>query len=241
MRKNEAGEVWLGDSDGPMGDVGAFMDSELRVDRADLAAHIRQLEGARNLIAVVGAPGSGKSRLVRELCASLNERTPGSAAIVAMDGFHLDNRTLDALGLRPRKGAPETFDTNGFAALLETLRQGGQDMRVPTFDRARDAVVEGGATVAAQVRYVLVEGNYLLLTQPGWRDLFPLFDLSVRIHVPEEELRRRLLKRWRDLPAAEAQRKVEENDLPNGRMLRAESRAADLVVIAAPAPPPAAG
>ena len=60
---------WLGDGDGPMGDHGAFMDSELQVPRADLAAHIRQLEGPRNLIALVGAPGSeDKSCSVLNLC-----------------------------------------------------------------------------------------------------------------------------------------------------------------------------
>ncbi|WP_241565092.1 nucleoside/nucleotide kinase family protein [Paenirhodobacter populi] len=238
MEKKSDREIWLGDSNGPMGDVGAFMESELRVDRADLPGHIRQLDGARNLIAVVGAPGSGKSRLARELCTALNEDAPDTAAIVAMDGFHLDNDTLDARGMRHIKGAPETFDVAGFIDLLQKIRTAGAEIPVPTFDRSIDAVVPGGARIAAGTRFVLVEGNYLLLTRPGWHDLFPLFDLSIRIDVAEAELRRRLLRRWRDLPEAEALRKVEENDLPNGRMLRAESRAADLVVRIEDTPPP---
>ena len=92
-------EFWLGDSNGPMGDVGAFMDSELRVDRADLAAHIRQLDGPRNLIAIAGAPGAGKSHLAAELAAALNAATPGSAAVLPMDGFHLSNDVLETRGL----------------------------------------------------------------------------------------------------------------------------------------------
>lgn len=233
MREGEQGEIWLGNSDGPMGDVGAFMASELRADRADLAGHIRQLDGPRSLIAIAGAPGSGKSTIANEVAAELNAHTPGSAAVVAMDGFHMSNAELDRLGLRARKGAPETFDTAGLAALLARLRRPGGETPVPIFDRAADAVVPAGASVAAGVRFVLVEGNYLLLNRPGWRDLYPLFDLSIRLAVPEAVLRARLMERWSDLPEAEARRRTEENDLPNGRILLRENRAADLAIYTA--------
>ncbi len=223
-------EFWLGDSNGPMGDVGAFMDSELRVDRADLAGHLRQLGDGRLLVAIVGAPGAGKSRLAAELAQALNSRSPGAAAILPMDGFHRDNGWLDAQGLRAVKGAPETFDVAALRACLERVKQAGDDCTVPVFDRAADAVVPAGATIAATARFILVEGNYLLLTRAPWRALYPLFDLSIRLAVPEAELRRRLMARWAGLPAAEARRRTEENDLPNGRLIRAEGRAADLVV-----------
>jgi pantothenate kinase len=134
--------------------------------------------------------------------------------------------------LRALKGAPHTFDTEGLASLLTQLETAQTDTPVPIFDRDIDGVVECGATVPASVRFVLVEGNYLLLTQPGWRDLYPLFDLSIRIDVPEAELRDRLTRRWRDagLDAAEITRRVEDNDLPNGRVIPREGRPADLVV-----------
>ncbi|MBN2740887.1 MAG: AAA family ATPase [Rhodobacteraceae bacterium] len=204
------------------------MHPELQVPRADLASHIRQMGDGRVLIALVGAPGSGKSHLARELAAALGPE----AAIVAMDGFHRDNDWLDAHGLRPVKGAPQTFDTQGFSQLLSRLKSTLDDCPVPIFDRDIDGVVEGGATVPASARFVLVEGNYLLLTQPGWRDLYSLFDLSIRIDVPEEELRARLTRRWQDvgLDPTEITRRVEENDLPNGRVITREGRPADLVV-----------
>lgn len=221
---------WLGDSNGPMGDVGAFMHSELRVDRADLPGHIRQLEGRRVLVALVGAPGAGKSRLAAELAQALNAQTPGSTAILPMDGFHRDNGWLDAQGLRARKGAAETFDVEGLAACLGRVRAAQGDIAVPGFDRAADAVVPGAMTIPAACRVVLVEGNYLLLTRPLWRDLYPLFDLSIRLAVAEPVLRARLMARWAHLPEAEARRRTEENDLPNGRVILAENRAADLRV-----------
>nr|WP_287259189.1 AAA family ATPase [Thioclava sp.] len=219
---------WLGDSNGPMGDHGAFMESELQVPRADLAAHIRQLDGDRLLIAVVGGPGAGKSHIAHELAEALGPE----AAVVAMDGFHRDNDWLDERGLRQVKGAPETFDTEGFTALLERLKTAREDVPVPVFDRAADAAVPAGASVPGSARYLIVEGNYLLLTRPGWRDLFPLFDLSIRIDLPEEVLRQRLARRWQEqgLDLAEVKRRVEENDLPNGRTITRESRAADLVI-----------
>lgn len=223
-------EFWLGDSNGPMGDVGAFMGSELRVDRADLAGHIGQLGEERVLVALVGAPGSGKSHLAAELAAQLNARSPGRAAILPMDGFHRDNDWLDAQGLRAVKGHPDTFDVESLAACLAQVKAATEDCPVPSFDRAADAVVPAGAVIPATAQVILVEGNYLLLTRPGWRDLAPLFDLSVRLAVPEAELRRRLMARWSDLPLAEATRRTEENDLPNGRLLISENRAADLVI-----------
>lgn len=220
--------VWLGDSDGPMGDVGAFMASELRLDRADLAGQIRLLDAPRSLIALVGAPGSGKSHLAAELADQLNAQAPGSAVVLPMDGFHLDNATLDARGLRARKGAPETFDVAGLAALLAQVKTATTDLPAPGFDRACDAVVPGALSIPARARHVLVEGNYLLLSRAPWRDLYPLFDLSVHLRVPEPVLRARLAARWAALPEAEARAKIEDNDLPNGRLLARENRAADL-------------
>lgn len=223
---------WLGDSNGPMGDHGAFMEPELRLPRAELAGQIRALGDGRLLIAIVGAPGSGKSTIAHALAAELNALEDGSAAIVAMDGFHLPNAALDQAGLRNIKGAPETFDVEGLSSLLSALKSAAQDCRVPTFDRDLDAVVEGGATVPAKARYLLVEGNYLLLTRAPWRDLYPLFDLSIRIDVPPEELRRRLTARWQgqNLPPEEVRRRVEENDMPNGLVTVRENRGADFVI-----------
>ena len=58
------------------------------------------------------------------------------------------------------------------------------------------------------------------------------FDLTVRLSVPEAELRARLTHRWETfgIAPAEITRRVEENDLPNGRLLLKAARAADLVV-----------
>ena len=204
--------------------------SEPAATRADgLLRRLAEGRG-RRVVAVAGPPGSGKSTLCADLERRLNRGRPGSAATVPMDGFHYDDAVLDGLGLRARKGAPETFDVGGLAALLHRLRSDDEPwVAAPLFDRARELSRAGALLVRREAGVVLVEGNYLLLDAPPW-DALPPFDLTVRVAVPEEELRRRLRARWAGLPEAEIERRVEGNDMPNGRLVEARSRPADLVL-----------
>ncbi|MGX1786755.1 nucleoside triphosphate hydrolase [Bosea sp. NPDC055332] len=196
----------------------------------DIAARIVERAGdqRRVIVALAGPPGAGKSTLSGRLLAALPE---GEAALVPMDGFHFDNAVLDALGLRQRKGAPETFDCAGLAATLRRIRSGVGDVAVPLFDRESDLARAGAAIIPTDARFVLVEGNYLLLDQAPWSELAPLFDLTIFIDVPLAELERRLLARWRDLGRSEeaARSWVDGNDLPNARLVIAGSRRADIL------------
>jgi pantothenate kinase len=193
----------------------------------------------RLLVALAAPPAAGKStlaeRLRRKAEAALG---PGVAAVVPMDGFHLDNAVLSARGLLARKGAPETFDAAGFVALVERLRW-EQEVVVPLFDRARDLAVAGAAVVEARHRLVIVEGNYLLLDRPPWDRLAGLWDLSVAIEVPLAELERRLVGRWlaHGLERGAAEARARGNDLPNAELVLEASVPADLVVGGAEAAP----
>jgi len=187
-----------------------------------LAARIAALRPGRRrlLVAIAGPPGSGKSTLAAALVAQL--QADGCAvALVPMDGFHLDNTVLAARGLLPRKGAPETFDAAGFIHMVGRLRAGAEVV-VPLFDRARDLAIAGAAVVPAAAQVVVLEGNYLLFDEDPWRDLAPLWDLSVGLDVPIEVLRDRLVARWRHhgLTPQDAVLRAELNDLPNARRIR---------------------
>ena len=188
-----------------------------------LAEACAALEGDRVLVAVAGPPASGKSTLADKAVARMPD-----AALVAMDGFHLDDAVLRAKGLLDRKGAPQTFDLGGLARALAAIRDGGE-VFVPVFDRSREEAIAAKGVVPADARVVVVEGNWLLLDREGWRDLGP-WDLTVLLDVPEPELRARLEARWAGLDPDARRTKIEGNDLPNARLVREGSRTPDLMV-----------
>ncbi|MDN2578847.1 nucleoside triphosphate hydrolase [Aquibium sp. ELW1220] len=193
-----------------------------------VATMFRKAAGrSRFIVAIAGPPGAGKSTLAEKLLPLFPE---GTAAIVPMDGFHYDNAVLDRRGLLPRKGAPETFDVAGLTAALQRVRAGDEDVAVPLFDRAADLARAGAAIVPRDVRFVLVEGNYLLSDEAPWNGLAPLFDFAVFLDVAEPELERRLVERWRQHGHSpeDAIARAFSNDIPNARRVLARRRPADV-------------
>ncbi len=209
--------------------------AETRIDLAGLAdvVQARAASGDRVIVALAGAPGSGKSTLADKLAGKLNGRQAGLAAVLPMDGYHYDDLHLVPAGLRPRKGAPHTFDVGGLFHTLGRMRARDEaEVAVPVFDRKIEIARAGARLIGAEVPVIVVEGNYLLLKQPPWDRLLPQFDVTVMVDVPEHVLRSRLRGRWDRLGLTESQisEKLEENDLPNGRVVRAESVAADYLI-----------
>lgn len=183
-------------------------------------------KGLLRLVALVGAPASGKSTLSE----AIDARIP-SISVVPMDGFHLDNPLLEKRGTLNRKGAPETFDAAGFVHLIRRFAAGERPF-YPLFDRALDRSIAGAGEIDERCETVLVEGNYLLFDHPDWRPLHDLWDLSIQVSVPQDVLRDRLMERWQNFgfDAASARVKAEGNDLPNAALVAAQSVAADITV-----------
>lgn len=161
---------------------------------AGLARRVERLarSGDRTMLGITGPPGAGKSGLAAALRAHLGDR----AALVGMDGFHLAQRELERLGRAERKGAPDTFDSHGYAALLRRLRANAEPVvYAPLFDRGLEEAVAGAVAVEQSVPIVITEGNYLLLRRDGWTAATAQLDAIWYLDLPDDVRRERLIRR----------------------------------------------
>lgn len=184
----------------------------------------------RRMIAITGAPASGKSTLAEALAERLN--TGGARSVlVPMDGFHLDNPILEARGRLQRKGAPDTFDAAGIVSLVRRLHA-GEAVFAPRFDRTIETAIAAAIEVPSDVDWIVVEGNYLLLKDDPWYQLDTYFDFTVFLSVSEQQLETRLIERWltHGFSEQDARAKAELNDLPNARYVMRNSLPAMLTL-----------
>lgn len=185
----------------------------------------------RVLVAIAGPPGAGKSTLADKVAEALRARGE-SAEVLPMDGFHMDNAVLIEKGLLKRKGVPESFDVRAFVDIVRAVRAADQEVLVPVFDRSREIAIASARIVSPEHRFIVIEGNYLLLNQGKWAELEGMFDYSIMLAPPIEVLEQRLWDRWKgyDLDDEAARAKVYGNDLPNGRLILENRRPADATV-----------
>ena len=197
-----------------------------------LAARAASLIGARRtLLGITGAPGAGKSTIAGRLADAV-----AKSVVVPMDGFHLPTADLLRLGRVDRRGAPDTFDADGFVGLLETLRSAAGDIEAPGFDRSIEEPVPGAVSVPATTRLVIVEGNYLLLDTLPWSRAAGFLDAVWFIQSPERIRVERLAARFiaYGMPPAAARERVEHgSDARNAELVAASMHRADLIIAAA--------
>ncbi|KUL27397.1 nucleoside/nucleotide kinase family protein [Actinoplanes awajinensis] len=158
--------------------------------------------GRRAVLGIAGPPGAGKTTLAESLLAALAPAPPDGLAAgswvahVPMDGYHLADVELDRLGLRDRKGAPETFDAWGYASLLRRLLADQDEMiYAPGFERVLEQPIAGAIGVARTARLVITEGNYLLLPDGRWAGLGGVFSEVWYTDLDPAERLRRLVAR----------------------------------------------
>ena len=199
---------------------------------------LQREKGRRILVMLAAPPGAGKSTLSLFL-QKLSEDDPALTPLTAigMDGFHCFRDYLAAhtiirdgreIPLSKIKGAPETFDLGKLRERIEQLRS-GEPTPWPHYDRTLHDPVDGAILVTGDI--VLLEGNYLLLDEPGWRDLKALADYTIRIDAPEDCLYERLVARKARSGALDLQKAVDHvtySDIPNVRRCLDHSFEGDL-------------
>ena len=183
----------------------------------------------RRILGITGAPGVGKTTYALAQVSM----SGAPAAYVPMDGFHLADATLTALGRLDRKGAPDTFDAWGYAALLRRLHD------------ERDHVVYAPASNATSssrsparwpcrrtADLVVTEGNYLLLDRPEWRAVREQLDEVVHLVTDDDLRRRRLVARHVEFgkTPTDAEAWVALVDDANAALVEAAAHRADRIV-----------
>ena len=199
---------------------------------------LQREKGRRILVMLAAPPGAGKSTLSLFL-QQLSETEPSLCPLTAigMDGFHCYREYLNThslvrdgqeIPLARIKGAPETFDLGRLRERIRLLCAGG-DTPWPHYDRTLHDPVEDAILVRGDI--VLLEGNYLLLDEDGWRELRDFADYTIRIDAQEENLYDRLISRKAKsggLSAEQVTAHVRGSDIPNVRRCLAHSFAGDL-------------
>lgn len=157
-----------------------------------------------------------------------------------MDGFHLSRAQLSALpdpaNAHARRGAAFTFDSAKFLALVQKVRlpllgerEGEREssssttkiIYAPSFDHAIKDPVENDIMIPITARIIVFEGNYLSLAKGLWKEAAALMDELWFVSVDMDTARRRLVRRHVKAGITrneeDALKRVEENDLVNGR------------------------
>jgi pantothenate kinase len=202
----------------------------------DLLARARSLprEGRRAILGITGSPGAGKTTLAEDLVRALNGAGEPWVAHVPMDGFHLADVELDRLGRRDRKGAPDTFDAAGYAALLRRLREEAEDgvVYAPGFERVLEQPIAGALAVPPAARLIVTEGNYLLVETGAWVRVREQLDEVWFCELDEQERLRRLIARHEEFGKGheEAVAWVLRTDQRNADLIASTRDRADLLV-----------
>lgn len=173
----------------------------------EVASKIQEIvrDGERTIVAIVGPPGAGKSTIADALA----ELMAPAAVVLPMDGFHLPKSRLHELGRLDRMGAPDTFDVDGFLAVLAQLKpafgNSGNRVLAPGFNREIEEPVPGAIDISPEFSIVIVEGNYLLLGDGdgdgagddagGWGEASAAFDVSFFVEVTHDVRIERLVAR----------------------------------------------
>lgn len=205
----------------------------------NLLAEKYRKERRRQLVFLAAAPGTGKSTLA-EFLKKLSQEDPAlePISVIGMDGFHryqdylLSHTTVwegKEIPMVSIKGHPATFDLKRLERFVKRVAD-GETVLWPEYDRLTHNPREDAIRVDGNI--VLLEGNYLLLDEDGWRDLKNYADYTISITSAPELLKERLVERkiLTDVAREKAEKFVEFSDMYNARLVLSKMLPADLAL-----------
>ena len=201
---------------------------------------VRKPSAARGIVGIAAPCGAGKTLLLSWLAATARELNLIQFAFVALDGYHFSNAVLDSrvgvdpegnsIPLRLLKGTPPTFDSDSFLADLRALKSSHQELHLPMYSRQSHEPVAGRLSVGPEVDWVFVEGNFLFLDTPPWRQIREILDQKIYLDASDDVLRQRLRLRHAAVGRDEQwiQAHFRRTDGPNIRLIRAHAHFAEV-------------
>ena len=201
---------------------------------------MRSAKESRLLVMLAAPPGAGKSTSVSFLQHLAKDIIPEfKVQAIGMDGFHrrqeylLEHTTVvDGTEVRmvDVKGSPITFDLEKLSSSIEGVMSYKIDTW-PAYDRHLHNPVENAISIDADI--LLLEGNYLLLDEPGWDSLSELADYTISISADADMLRERLIDRKEKSGNTRevAEKFVDFSDMRNVRLCLEKTKKADLELV----------
>jgi len=186
----------------------------------------------RFIVGIAGGPGSGKSTFAVELKELINSKAKSDLAqIFPMDGFHRKNSELQRSGLISVKGAPETFDVEGYLLILKRIKL-GENLKAPIYSREAHDIIDNALPIESFHRIIITEGNYLFADLDGWCEIKDIIDLKIYIESEKEVCEKRLLERHMrgGKTEAEALEKIKKVDMENYDLIDQTKKYADEVI-----------
>ena len=186
----------------------------------------------RFIVGIAGGPGSGKSTFAVKLKELINSKAKSDLAqIFPMDGFHRKNSELESSGLLSIKGAPETFDVEGYLLILKRIKL-GENLKAPIYSRDAHDVIDNALPIEPHHKIIITEGNYLFYDMEGWCEIKNIIDLKIYINAVKGVCEKRLLERHMrgGKTEAEALEKIKEVDMKNLDLIAQTMKYADKVI-----------
>jgi len=200
----------------------------------------RPISDGRGVVGIVAPCGGGKSLLTAWLSAASKALDWAEFAFFSLDGYHFPNVVLNSragldpdgnrVSMRDLKGAPASFDAEKLLADLRALKSGRAERLLPCYSRVLHDPAPDRIRIGPEVEWVFVEGNFLFLDAPPWREIRGLLDRKVYLDADDDALKERLARRHRGAgrDAGWIAAHLRRTDWPNALLIRSSARFADL-------------